>query len=477
MTKHSAWKMAGAIFVLCAATAIAASAQTFNTLVEFDGADGQEPDMMSLIQGRDGNFYGTTLEGGLQNAGTIFKVTSDGTLNTLYSFCAQNGCPGGANGLIMGADGSLYGVTASGGLPGNCGTAFKLASDGTFTVLLTFLKSNGCTPVAPPIQGVDGNLYGTTTGGGAYFDGTVYKITSKGILTTLHSFSGSDGALPFGKLVEGTDGNFYGTTLGGGSGCPLSETCGTVFRITPSGTFASLYVFCLAECQDGEEPYAGLALGLDGAFYGTTSSGGGSSRAGTIFRIDRNGTLTTLYRFSGHADGGNPIAGLAQATDGSFYGSTTSGGSNVGNGFGTLFRITPSGGLTTLYSFNLTDGSYPYGGLLQSTSGLLFGTTQQGGNLECSDNGCGTIFSLDMGLGPFVSFVRAAGKVGQTGPILGQGFTGTTSVSLNGIPASFTVVSDTYIRATVPAGATTGYVTVTTPTGVLTSNVPFHVIR
>ncbi len=284
------WGKAGAVLVLCAAMAIGAKAQTFNTLVEFDGADGREPDMMSLIQGRDGNFYGTTLEGGLQNAGTIFQITSDGTLNTLYSFCAQNGCPSGANpygGLVLATDGDFYGTTYTGGsgLPGNCGTAFKLASDGSFTVLLTFRQSNGCTPVAPLIQGVDGNLYGTTTGGGAYFDGTVYKITKKGILTTLHSFSGSDGALPFGKLVEGTDGNFYGTTLGGGSGCPQSETCGTVFKITPSGTFTNLYVFCLQDgCPDGEEPYAGLDLGLDGAFYGTTYSGGGSRLCGFWMR-------------------------------------------------------------------------------------------------------------------------------------------------------------------------------------------------
>jgi uncharacterized repeat protein (TIGR03803 family) len=478
MTKPNRLKVGSALVLLCAAIAVTAQAQTFNTLVQFDGADGSEPDMMSLIQGSDGNFYGTTSEGGLQNVGTIFNVTSEGALNTLYSFCAQNGCPGGANGLIMGADGSLYGVTAGGGHAGDCGTAFKLASDGTFTVLLTFRQSNGCTPVAPPIQGVDGNLYGTTTGGGAYFDGTVYKITTKGILTTLHSFNGpEDGALPFGKLVEGTDGNFYGTTLGGGSGCPLSETCGTVFRITPSGTFTNLYVFCLQDgCPDGEEPYDGLALGLDGAFYGTTFSGGSSSHAGTIFRIDGNGTLATLYRFSGYADGSGPIAGLTQATDGSFYGSTLSGGSNEGNGFGTLFRITPSGGFTTLYSFNSTDGSYPYGGLLQSTNGPFLGTTQNGGNLECSDNGCGTIFSLDIGLRPFVAFVRPAGKVGQTGGILGQGFTGTTSIMLNGTPATYTVVSDTFIKATVPPGATAGYVTVTTPTGVLTSNVPFHVL-
>ncbi len=138
---------------------------------------------------------------------------------------------------------------------------------------------------------------------------------------------------------------------------------------------------------------------------------------------------------------------------------------------GTVFQLTPTGILTTMHSFDSSDGAVPIGGLIQATNGTFYGSSSQAGPYNS-----GTLFSLDLGLGPFVTFVRAAGKVGQTGGILGQGFTGTTSVSLSGIPASFTVVSDTYIKATVPAGATTGYVTVTTPSGVLTSNVPFHVI-
>jgi uncharacterized repeat protein (TIGR03803 family) len=210
--------------------------------------------------------------------------------------------------------------------------------------------------------------------------------------------------------------------------------------------------------------------GTNGNFYGVTGSGG-THEAGTVFEITPQGKLTTLYSFCAVqpncADGAIPV-GVTQATDGNIYGTT---GSNGANGFGTVFDITAEGVLTTLYSFDGFDGAFPGAGLLQRTNGSFYGTTTGGGTYTD-----GTLFSLDMGLGPFVAFVRGAAKVGQDFGILGQGFTGTTSVSLNGTPASFTVVSDTLIRATVPAGATTGYVIVNTPSGTLTSNVPFQVI-
>lgn len=162
------------------------------------------------------------------------------------------------------------------------------------------------------------------------------------------------------------------------------------------------------------------------------------------------------------------------ATDENFYGTTQEGGDLnciPPYGCGTLFDITPSGALTTLHIFEQSDGGYPSGGLLQATNGMLYGTTSIGGS-----EGDGTVFSLSMGFNPFVAFVRDAGRVGGTDGILGQGFTGTSGVAINGIQAQFEVKSDTFIRATVPAGATTGYVTVATPGGTLTSNVPFHVI-
>jgi uncharacterized repeat protein (TIGR03803 family) len=218
-----------------------------------------------------------------------------------------------------------------------------------------------------------------------------------------------------------------------------------------------------------------LLQGTDGNFYGTTYNGGGSGN-GTIFKITPQGQLTTLHSFNG-ADGSQPASSLVEATDGDFYGTTLFGGSSE---LGTIFKTTPDGTVTELHTFLGADGAYPEGALLQATNGTFYGTTSGGGGATQCDPifyGCGTFFSLDTCLGPFVTFVRDVGKIGQTGPILGQGFTGTTSVSLNGTPASFTVVSDTLIHATVPQGATTGYITVTTPSGTLISNLPFHVIR
>jgi len=248
--------------------------------------------------------------------------------------------------------------------------------------------------------------------------------------------------------------------------------------------FTTLYSFCTqTNCADGSKPVAGLVQGSDGNLYGTTYTGGANG-SGTAFRLTAKGKLTTLYSFcsqSNCADGAEPDAPLIQATDGSLYGTTQYGGDITCNpsyedmGCGTLFNINLHGEHATLHVFEFTDGAYPESALMQATSGKFFGTTY-GGGIACGSPGCGTVFSLDVGLGPYVSFVRRAGKVGQTGPILGQGFTGTSGVSLNGTPASFTVVSDTEIRATVPVGGTSGFVTVDTPGGKLTSNVPFYVL-
>ena len=284
----------------------------------------------------------------------------------------------------------------------------------------------------------------------------------------LHTFDGADGANPYAGLVQASDGNFYGAAVS------------TIFKITPKGVFTTLYKF-----DDDGQVIGRLIQAADGALYGTATNGGANG-FGSAFKITLGGALTTLYSFCsqhGCSDGFDLTAGLIQATDGNFYGVTSLGGNpncvvNGESGCGTIFQLTPSGTLTTLHSFDQIDGIVPYGALLQATSGVVYGTTFQGGGITCSlKTGCGTAFRLDMGLGPFVTFVQAAGKVGSTGGILGQGLTGTTVVSLNGIPANFTVVSDTCLTATVPAGASTGYVTVTTPTGVLTSNVPFRVIK
>jgi len=231
---------------------------------------------------------------------------------------------------------------------------------------------------------------------------------------------------------------------------------------------------------DGANPLAGLVQGTDGSLYATTAHGG-ASNAGTVFKIGAGKTFTTLYSFTGGADGGYPTGTLVEGTDGNFYGTTQGGGStNCLGGCGTVFQITPFGVLTTLHSFSGTDGGVPFGGLVQHTSGVFYGTTFAGGILTMCTNtgekGCGTVFSLDMGLGPFIKTVLNYGLPGSRVQILGTGLTGATSVTFNGTPAStFTVVSDTYMTAVVPTGATTGPIQVTTPTGTLTSNGNFIV--
>jgi uncharacterized repeat protein (TIGR03803 family) len=479
-----------ALILFCAAGITSAMGQTFTSLIAFDEVNGANP-LMSLVQGVDGRLYGTTVTGGaFDDTGIVFAL-GPGGLEVLYKFCAQGSpCDDGYSpeaGLVLASDGYFYGTVGVGG--DNqvcCGTIFKIDRRGqNFSTVHRFQGTDGETPQSL-IQAVDGFLYGTTMlGGGEDSQGAVFKMSLNGTLVVLHDFSGTDGAYPFAGLLQATDGNFYGTTFAGGAdhGDCTDGGCGTLFKITPSGKFTSLYSFCTQKhCADGERPRSVLVQGTDGKLYGTTELGG-EYGDGTIFRLSPNGRLTTLYSFcsqTGCPDGENPLTGLALGSDGNFYGTTSYGGNHEG---GTAFSITPSGQLTTLYNFcsenDCADGDAPEGGLIQATDGSFYGTTYLGGEPECpSDQSrCGTIFKLDAGLGPLVTFVRAAGKVGQTGGILGQGLTGTTSVSLNGIPATFTVVSDTFIRATVPAGATTGYVTVITPSGTLTSNVPFHVIK
>jgi len=361
------------------------SAQSLTTLYSFAGSDGANPDAR-LVQGNDGNFYGNTWGGGPSGNGTIFKITPSGTLTTLYSFAFFDG-EHPAAGLTQGRDGNFYGTTESGGAD-DAGAVFQITPSGTLTTLYSFTGGDGEFPYAGLVQGSDGNFYGTTVFGGAdCLDlgcGTVFQITPSGTLTTLYIFAGSDGANPYAGLVQGSDGNFYGTTKLGGLG-PCTGGCGTVFKITPSGTLTTLYGFA---GSDGEFPYAGLVQGSDGNFYGTTY-GGGANSDGTVFKITPGGTLTTLYSFAS-SDGASPIAGLVQGSDGNFYGTTAGGGANSD---GTVFKITPSGALTTLYSFAGNGGANPDAGLVQGSDGNFYGTTAGGGA-----NNKGTVFRLSQPL-------------------------------------------------------------------------------
>lgn len=474
--KPGCWKTICALSVLCVATPVASRAQVVTTLFRFDGTNGSNPEA-GLLQGGDGGVYGTNVYGGANDDGTVFKITQAGTLLTLHSFDFANG-EGPLSGVRLATNGDFYGTTWMGGAYGG-GTAFKMTAGGILTKLHDFGSgTDGIIPNAGLIQATNGYLYGTASEGGTHHKGTVFGMTTEGVLTTLHNFCFearcSDGGVPYAGLVQATNGNLYGTTFDGGT-----NGYGTVFTITMDGSFTLLHSFNLT---DGANPYGTLIQAADGILYGTTV-GGGTSGQGTVFKITLDGAVTTLHSFD-VADGSNPYGALVLATDGNFYGTAETGGANTtcNLGCGTLFQITPQGTLTTLYNFcsqaGCSDGAEPVGGLVQDTNGVFYGTTFAGGNSGCHATfpGCGTVFRLNVGLGPFVTFVRFAGKVAQTGPILGQGLTGATSVSLNGVPANFTVISDTLIQATIPVAATTGYVTVTTPSGTLKSNVPLHVI-
>ncbi len=483
----SGWKNACAVFLFFAVSAIASSAQTFTVLLNFESSNGSGPNA-PLVQGLDGNLYGTAWSGGT-SIGTVFRMTPQGILSTIYDFCFPF-CSDGANpvGLALTPSGSFYGTTEQGGnincnAGAGCGTVFKVTPGGMLTTLHEFHISDGSLPSAL-VQASDGDFYGTTQTGGATNDGSVFKINAGGHFTTVYSFCSKahcgDGANPVG-LMLGTDGALYGTTVAGGvAPCGNGYSCGTIFRITTAGKLTTLYVFPAGGAQ-GWYPGLPLVQGADGGFYGATFEGG-ANNVGTIFKLTAPGKLTTLYSLCSAAnctDGGYG-ANLVQATDGNFYGTTPGGGDLSCGGFnfgcGTVFSLTPTGTLTTLHTFENTDGDSPEV-LVQATDGNFYGVTPSGGDLKCyAGQGCGNVFRLSMGLGPFVKLVQNSGKVGQTGDILGQGFTGTTGVFLNGTPATFTVVSDTFIRATVPAGATTGVVTVTTPSGTLKSNVPFQVM-
>jgi uncharacterized repeat protein (TIGR03803 family) len=469
------------VFVFCVATAIASHGQTFNTLVTFHGPNGGEPYFESLVQGTDGNLYGTTaIQGVNGNGGTVFKVSVAGVLTTIYNFCSLPSCADGGysvSGLLQATNGAFYGTTLGGS--NGYGSIFEINAAGQFSTLYSFSGPDGEWPYGTLVEGSNGNFYGTTFRGGPYGDGTVFEVTPAGKLTTLHSFDGTDGSQIYAGLVQANNGNFYGTTDTGGA-----SDLGTIFEITPSGKFTTLHTFA---GPDGAFPYAPLLQASNGYLYGTTEAGG-AAHYGTVFKITAAGTLTTLYSFcplTGCLDGANPEAGLVQASDGNFYGTTFSGGAYVSTlcpiGCGTVFKLTPVGKLTSLHSFcrqsGCPDGELVYGGLVQATDGVFYGVNFAGGDLTCDHpQGCGTIFSLSVGLRPFVEAQPTAGKVGSNVIILGTNLTGTTAVTFNGTAASFTVVSSSEITTSVPAGASTGRVTVTTPSAVLKSNRPFRVI-
>jgi uncharacterized repeat protein (TIGR03803 family) len=425
----------------------------------------------------DGNLYGVTgPEGRLH--GTIFALGLQGAgLATVYTFCSLPNCADGSNpasGLVQAPSGILYGTTQDGGWvttdsggQHGYGTIYGITTTGGFTLYHTFQGSDGASPEAGLALDYAGYLYGTTRYGGmnctgAQGCGTVFRMDSAGSFMWEHSFSGPDGSQPMGTLLLAANGRFYGTTNQGGA-----NNAGTIFRITASGEFGTVYNFCAqAGCADGANPEGGLIQGVDGSFYGTTYTGG-ASNLGTVFRITRDGELTTLYSFSG-IDGQNPQGSLTQGSDLNLYGTTYLGG--TGAGWGTMYQLTLSGVLTTIYSFQrLNDGGQPWGGLAQGVDGNFYGSTTAGGL------GDGVLYEVTAGLPPAVQALPVAGQVADSVAILGTGLDEATAVSFNGVATTFNLFSPTQLNATVPVGASTGYIEVTLPSGNVLENLPFRV--
>jgi uncharacterized repeat protein (TIGR03803 family) len=437
----------------------ASPAQTVTTVVNFNGANGAYPYDVTLVQGRDGRLYGTTANGGANGLGAVIRINlSDNNSVVLHSFSGTDGSgPGG--GLTLASNGYYYGTAGNGG-SSNLGVLYSITSAGTYTVLHNFGGgSDGLNPYAPPIQASDGNFYGTTAGiPNSNNPATMYKYTSSGVYSVIYTFDSSISGVGVYGLTQGADGLLYGAAYWGGA-----DNCGTIVKLTTAGILKETHSFNCA--SGGGHPIIAPILASDDNLYGTTQADGEYS-GGILYEISNVFGVNDRYNFDPSlGNGGAPDAGLVQGSDGNLYGVTSQGG----------------GGWGVIYNWNL-DGTYdelsPMGNgffvasLMQNTNGLFYGVSELGG----SKLNYGYVYSFNNGLGPFVTFVKSQGKVGSTAQILGQGLTGTTSVTFNGIAAtSFAVVSDTYMTAVAPSGATTGPVVVTTPSGTLTSNVSFRI--
>jgi uncharacterized repeat protein (TIGR03803 family) len=465
-----------------------------------------------LVQGADGNFYGTTAIGGsglclgpfgVQGCGTVFKLTPAGVQTVIYNFnldsngsTASNGAyPTG--GLVQGPDGDFYGTTSGGGdatatCNGNigCGVVFRITPTGVYTLLHTFAGAlakipDGGTPVGRLLLASDGKLYGTTFSGGnangLENQGTIFSITTSGGYTLLYTFgtvtATADGAHPYAGLIQGKDGAFYGTTQFGGN-----SNSGTVFKYS-GGVATVLHSFDVQPGQfypDGAYPYAALVQASDGNFYGVTTFGGTLTtffQSGTLFRITKSGTFTKMWDFNAtnsSVNGIDPYGALVQASDGNLYGTTAQGGAANA---GTIFQMTLTGALTQFFSFDsVTDGAYPKAVPLQASDGTLYITT------STTTNGTdqGDVIQFANGLtapAPVVTRLSpTSGKVGIKVTVTGKNFVGTKAVKFNGTTATFKVRSATSIVATVPTGATTGKITVTNTGGSAVSTTSFTVL-
>lgn len=418
-------------------------AQTFRNIYNFPQTNAYPGG--GLTQGDSADLYGVT-QGAGSFPGSVYALSTNKAVEV---FTPTGDFLFGS--LTLTSAGNFYGAIDAGG-PSGYGALYDVSPAGKYTLLYAFQgASDGAYPPSAPIVGADGNLYGTTTTTQPN-SGSIYRYNpSSGTLTTLFQFAtdGSQGFAPYGPLLQASDGTLWEAAQYGGA-----ANCGTLVRVSTSGTLLHIYNFPCG--SGGNDPSGAMIQASDGSVWGTTQYGGNTSNncpggCGTVFALSPTGAMS-VYALNGDGSMGNTPDSIMQATDGNLYGTAYKGGAH---NWGSLFRISTRGTFTLLHSLvSSVDGGSPYGALLQKTTGVFYGVTVYGGKFNY-----GTAFSLDAGLGPFVGVVRNQAKVGQSAQILGQGLTGTTSVTFNGVPA------------------TTFKVVVTTPGGTLTSNVNFRVIN
>ena len=383
----------GAIVVGSLVAAQAAEALTYSVMHSFvkDGTDGIIP-YAGLMQDTNGNLWGTTEGGGTNGAGTVFEITAAGTYSVARNFGVGTDGTYPRATLIQDKNGNFWGTTFEGGTNG-MGTVFEITAAGGYSVMHSFgAGTDGSYPQAGLMEDRNGNFWGTTSFGGTWHranmgGGTVFEISAAGIYSVMHDFSGGkiasggkDGLYPYAGLIQDANGNFWGAAAEGGA-----KNRGTVFEISSGGNYSVAHSF--GSGTDGDFPLAGLIQDTTGNFWGTTSGFFHKSKPQTVFEITAGGSYSVVHAFGGRTDGLFPQSRLLQDATGNFWGTTHSGGVYGG---GTVFEITAAGTYSVVHSFGKnTDGSAPVADLIQDTKGNLWGTTAAGGT-----NGYGTVFEF-----------------------------------------------------------------------------------
>ena len=431
-------KIVSALFLPLLTCGDALYAQEFRVLHNFDYPSSIAEPYSTLVETSPGVFVGSYVGG-------LFQIASTGTFSIFASFANSTYDVAGEGALTPASNGYLYGYRSN-GYPS---AIYRVTPSGARDTLVNSTLSSA----GPLMEASDGELWGTQGPAAGPF--SVFKISLDGkTLTT--AANGLAGPVD-GPILQASDGNFYVATNASPSG-----SSGQIYRVTPSGDLTSLYTF-----PDGEGSFGGLIEASNHVLYGTTP--------GEIFAISLSGSFKILYNFAICCDGYGPAAGLLEASDGNLYGTTDAGGEL---GYGSIFRIGLDGsGYTDLISFDLANAAYPVTegpGLTQGSDGKLYGTAGSGG----SENG-GVVFKFNNFLAPPLPSVKFAqpqtAKPGATIRLTGNYLLGLSAVSFNGTPATFTAVNVNYAYAVVPAGATTGPITVTTPNGSYTTKSDFTV--